>query len=187
MEQSIQFLKIIGKENLVKAANIATLKMFASYKEVETPAEPVPTEKASTIAKLIKKSDFGCQKTNVAKLCEILTGEKIIDLIIEENDIKSEQEFLYVLFACFVVKKELDICSVGEICMIVDTNGYGITIEGLKFEGFKSGNIHQYNLEAYNEEEIKDSRVNSTYLRPATSEEINTYLEELFTILDPSE
>ena len=45
--------------------------------KVATPKTKV-SEKGRAILKLINKSDFGCQKSNVAKLMTLVTGEKLV-------------------------------------------------------------------------------------------------------------
>ena len=174
MELSVQFFRTFEKDFIVSAAKKATKEMFADYiaKETKEKQQNEISEKGKLISDIIKKSDFGCKRENVVKLCEALTGEKIMDFYRKEEDNLS-YDFVYSLFACFVVKQNMDSFNIDDVLIVVNTAGYVFSFDAL------NGN----DIEEYCEEEYDNDYLNAHYIRPATDEEIEAYFEKIYPLL----
>ncbi len=170
MEQTIQILRTFEKEQLINAAKKATAKMFADYDNKSVKEEEPVMEKVKGIVDIIVKSDFGCKRESVIKLCEALTGEKLMEYYNKINSHTSGFDFEFEMLACFIMKKKIDGFNVDEAVLVTNTEGYGYTVEGLKSNG----------TDDYDEESYDNDHMNAQTVRPATDEEIETFIGKLY-------
>lgn len=137
-------------------AMFKTTRRFGRFIAANKKPAPKVDAGAEQMAKLIRESDFGCQKLNVARLMEIATGKPVVEAFNANSKVKNGLMVPHDFAGAVVVlTKSIDGFEAGDVGLVWSSHATHLRMHG-----------------------IRDIDYTLDSVRPATMDEVIAYIKK---------